>query len=439
MKNVQDGIHDLYQVWQSLQALQKKDEDRLWEKFRLEWNYNSNHIEGNTLTYGDTELLLRMGDDFKAHNNSLRDVEEMRAHDVAIFMLREWAQTPDRSLLESDIRDLNKTILVRPFWADARTSDGQATRRLITPGQYKEFPNHVQLKSGEIFRYAEPNEVAPKMQELLDWYNTQEEEHPVVTAAFLHYKFVCIHPFDDGNGRVSRLLMNYHLMKAGYPPIIIKSADKNNYLYALNQADTGNVQAFVDYIAQQLIWSLELAIKAAKGESIEERDDLYKEIEVWKKGMTDETNALIRSDKLIEEIYDKTFMNLLIRLYQSTQTFEPLFIDYKINVFYTNLNNEVYSLSRKLMNGFKKKTTDTIRKFSLELSLANPINESYKNKSSIALSLFFEFELNEYNISVENGNLYSFKYPQQPSDKESEIIVNEFTRIIFNKVKQIIK
>ena len=77
--------------------------------------------------------------------------------------------------------------------------------------------------------------------------------------------------------------MNFHLMKEGYPPAIIKSADKNNYLYALNQADTGNIKAFTKYIAEQSLWSLELAIKAGKGEPIEEKEDLQKEIEIFKK------------------------------------------------------------------------------------------------------------------------------------------------------------
>ena len=166
-----------------------------------------------------------------------REYDEMEAHDVAVQLVKEWATDNERPISEADIRTLNKTLLVKPFWADAKTPDGQDTRRQIIPGEYKSMPNHVQLPSGEIFRYAEPGEVIQKMQELIDWYrNETSEMHPIVVASRLHYRFVCIHPFDDGNGRVSRLLMNYHLMKNGYPPVVVKTDDKKKYLTALNKA-----------------------------------------------------------------------------------------------------------------------------------------------------------------------------------------------------------
>src|SRR5205823_1964159 len=122
--------------------------------------------------------------------------------------------------------------------------DGQPTRRLIKIGDYKEYPNHVRLQNGEIFEYALPAETSIQMGELIAWYRAEEENkklHPVVLAAMLHYKFVRIHPFDDGNGRISRLLMNYVLLQHNLPPVIIKSADKKNYLFALNLGDTGNI------------------------------------------------------------------------------------------------------------------------------------------------------------------------------------------------------
>jgi Fic family protein len=99
------------------------------------------------------------------------------------------------------------------------------------------------LPNGEIFHYASPTETPIKMGELMEWLRVDEEKkdlHPLALAALLHYNFVRIHPFDDGNGRLPRLLMNYILFKHDLPPVVIKSADKKDYLQVLGDADAGN-------------------------------------------------------------------------------------------------------------------------------------------------------------------------------------------------------
>ncbi len=275
----------------SLRPFKPEQEDQLWQKLRLEWNYNSNHIEGNTLTYGETKLLVIFGKTTGGHE--FREYSEMKAHDTAIFKVREMAQDAERPLSEADIRTLNEIILVEPFWKEAVTSEGQQTRKKIIPGEYKTTANNVRLKTGETFYFTSPEETAAQMHDLMNWYRANEDQlHPAVLAAMLHYRFVRIHPFDDGNGRVARLLMNYHLLRKGYPPIIIKSADKENYLTALQRADTGDGEAFVEYVVQQLLWSLDLAIKAGKGESVEEAGDWEKEVELLlRKAKSEKKNA----------------------------------------------------------------------------------------------------------------------------------------------------
>ena len=124
-------------------TMREEDEERLWRKLRLEWNYNTNHIEGNTLTYHETELLLIHGRTAGGH--PMRHYEEMKAHDVAIDHTRHLADA-ERVLGEGDIRDLNKTLLKEPFWQTARTSDGQQTRKRIVPGEYKTFPAHPSVR-----------------------------------------------------------------------------------------------------------------------------------------------------------------------------------------------------------------------------------------------------------------------------------------------------
>ncbi|RYZ32037.1 MAG: Fic family protein, partial [Sphingobacteriales bacterium] len=267
---------------QSLEPLKPEDARRLAKKFRLEFNYNSNHIEGNTLTYGQTQLLLIYGK--SSGDVPLSDLQEMKAHDVALAQIQEMAREHDRPLTEQFIKELNKTILVESFWKEAITPDGQTTHRKIEIGVYKAQPNSVRLKNGELHEYTSPGDTPAKMHELMDWYHEQQGKlHPVQLAAEFHYRFVCIHPFDDGNGRVARLVMNYILYRHNYPPVIIKSNDKEQYLTALQRADTGDVTAIIEYVERQMIWSLDISVKAAQGESIDELEDVDKEIAILKR------------------------------------------------------------------------------------------------------------------------------------------------------------
>lgn len=299
MKDLLDKLDARKKELAALSPLKREDADRLWKKFRLEWNYNSNHIEGNTLTYQETELVLLF--DQAPGGHTVREIEEMKAHDVAIALVQAWAADPNRDISQADIRSLNETLLVRPFWKEAITPDGQSVRRLIKVGEYKEHPNSVRLANGEMFHYAEPHEVESKMGDLIAWYREAGKEvHPAIVAAKLHYDFVRIHPFDDGNGRVSRLLMNYHLLRHDFPPVIIKSESKKAYLAALNRADVGDFESFATYIAEQLLWSLDLSIKAAKSERIEEERDWEKQVELLKRELEDKISKKELHKKSIE-------------------------------------------------------------------------------------------------------------------------------------------
>jgi Fic family protein len=115
-------LDSLKSSWLSVQPLSPQNEQRLKRKLRLEWNYNSNHIEGNTLTYGETELLLIQGQTVGGH--AIREYEEMKAHDVAVEYLGQLARE-ERVIGETDIRDLNKIILKEPFWKEAEDVRGQ--------------------------------------------------------------------------------------------------------------------------------------------------------------------------------------------------------------------------------------------------------------------------------------------------------------------------
>lgn len=248
------------------------------QQFMFDFNYNSNHLEGNTLTYGQTKLLLLFG---KTEGEALmRDYEEMKAHNVGLEMMKREALDKVRPLSEIFIRELNHTILAGDFYKLSRNGE---YRYKIHAGVYKTRPNSVITPTGEIFDYASPEETPALMSDLVRWYNEEERKSkllPIELATLFHYRYIRIHPFEDGNGRISRLLVNYILYRHGYPMIVIPTTDRNNYLGVLSKCDkvTGSIpfdganaskeqiQPFIDYIANFVEKKLSLVISFAKGE-----------------------------------------------------------------------------------------------------------------------------------------------------------------------------
>lgn len=258
-----DDLGQLAVGWAAAQPLPAPNESRLWQRLRIEWNYNSNHIEGNTLTYGETLLLLIHGRTRGDH--LLREYEEMRGHDVAIELVRSLAKD-ERPLTEGDIRDLNRIVLKEGFWRVAETPDGEPTRKWIEPGRYKTQPNHVFTATGEFFSFATSEETPALMAAFVQGLRAEMDMPTLALPALLaraHHEFIRIHPFDDGNGRVVRLLLNYVLLRAGLLPLVVKSRDRRRYLEVIAFADAGDLAPLGEYFAEALRWSLRLGLEAA--------------------------------------------------------------------------------------------------------------------------------------------------------------------------------
>jgi len=126
---VMDNIEKLYGEWLSLQPLKEEDSIRLNQKFMLEFNYNSNHMEGNTLTYGQTELLLLFGKVIGEAN--MKDLEEMKAHNVGLKMMQVEAAEKIHPLTETFIRQLHHTLLREDYTVYRRLPDGTTTSYVI--------------------------------------------------------------------------------------------------------------------------------------------------------------------------------------------------------------------------------------------------------------------------------------------------------------------
>ena len=232
-------IDTLFKEWQKLQPIIKEEyRQRLEQKFMLEFNYNSNHIEGNTLTYGQTEILLLFGK--VIGEADVKDVQDMTASNVTLKMMEEESTIKNVPLTQNFIRTLHRTLLREDYTVYRNLPGGGQTSYTIHAGQYKTRPNSVITRYGDRFEYASPEETPALMADLVDWYNNAELEgklSPVELAILFHYRYIRIHPFEDGNGRIARLLFNYILARHGYPMVVVRSRLKQDYLEALHQAD----------------------------------------------------------------------------------------------------------------------------------------------------------------------------------------------------------
>lgn len=233
MKN----IEEIYKKWQSLLPLSDKKQAQLARKFTVEYNYNSNHIEGNTLTYGQTELLLLFGK--VSGEADMKDCEEMKASNVGLKMITEEVKEK-HPLTETFIRQLHHTLLREDYTVYTTLPGDIPSSYVVHAGRYKTRPNSVITRYGERFEYASPEETPALMHDLVQWYNDAESNGnytAVELASLFHYRYIRIHPFEDGNGRIARLMVNYILSRHGWPMIVVRSRNKHSYLEALHQAD----------------------------------------------------------------------------------------------------------------------------------------------------------------------------------------------------------
>ena len=231
-------IDQLYNTWKILQPLDSRKQYLLSQRFTVDYNFNSNHMEGNTLTYGQTELLLLFGK--VSGEGDLKDFNDMKASQVSLKMMEEQAHLESIPLTQNFIRTLHHTLL-REDYVVYRTLPGdQQTSYTVHAGRYKTLSNSVITRYGDRFDYASPEETPALMTDLVDWYNEEEARGkltPVQLAALFHYRYIRIHPFEDGNGRIARLMVNYILVRHHWPMVVIRNRNKSQYIEALHHAD----------------------------------------------------------------------------------------------------------------------------------------------------------------------------------------------------------
>ena len=219
------------ELW-SYRPLSPETLQSLKEYYRVGTTFTSNALEGNSLTESETKVIIEDG--LTIEGKPLRDVYEAVGHAKAYDYMYELSH--NEPLTEEVICNLHKLFY--------QQMDSERA------GQYRKVPVFI---SGSRYSVSPVAEIDKRMKQLVQWYNNNENKlHPVVLAAELHKRFVFIHPFIDGNGRMARLLMNLSLMRNDYNIAIIPAVTRAEYISALEQAhNDGHV--FVSFIADRVI------------------------------------------------------------------------------------------------------------------------------------------------------------------------------------------
>ena len=219
--------------------------ERLKEQLTIEWIYNSNAIEGSTLTLRETQLILQTG--LTIGGRSLREHFEVINHKDAITYVEDLSEqnTPLSAL---HVRQIHKLVL-------SRIDDENA-------GQYRRTQVRI---AGAHHIPPEAWEIPQRMDDWEAWLHQAERElYPVALAAQAHHKLVAIHPFVDGNGRTARLVMNLVLFRYGYPPTVLLRINRRQYYRALMLADTGRLEPLYNFVGKAVERSLTLYLDACK-------------------------------------------------------------------------------------------------------------------------------------------------------------------------------
>ncbi|MCM3571311.1 Fic family protein [Neobacillus mesonae] len=234
-----EQINSKKAILDTLRPLPKYTLKSLREKLLLEWTYNTNAIEGNTLTMNETKVVL---EGITVGGKTMREHLEVINHRDAVEYVEEIVQKGE-PLTEWQIKNLHRLVLkgIADDYAGVYRD-----QQVFIAGAKHTPPAHYLITE--------------QMEQVIKWYDNEAQKlHPVERGAMLHAIFVGIHPFIDGNGRTARLLLNLELMKAGFPAVVIKVENRLAYYEALDKSHTTkDYRDFIQLIAKEVDDSLNL-------------------------------------------------------------------------------------------------------------------------------------------------------------------------------------
>ena len=247
--------------------------------------------------HGVTQTLLREG--FRAEHVRRQGVDVEPEHLVTVLQDHVAAAEmvyafirEDRPITKHAMRELHAQITAHQETHNAVDMLGRRVQRKLRRGVWKDFPNNPTRPDGTVHLYAPPEQVDSQLDILLDLYRIYEPvQHPLLTGAWLHHRFIQVHPFADGNGRAGRVLLNWHLVRNGWPPILVHRQDRNAYLYAMQQADADDLSVLTDFLIAMSRKSISVVMADFPAEERmgvlgpDDPDYVYRKEDGWRNGV----------------------------------------------------------------------------------------------------------------------------------------------------------
>ncbi|MBZ9631619.1 Fic family protein [Salegentibacter sp. LM13S] len=402
-------------------------------KFRLDWNYYSNRMEGGTLTRDETRSV--MVGNVSVEGKPLKDVLEMNGHDEVVREILQMGAGKKR-LSEKRIKEVHKAII--------KEEDDPEKKQEI--GKWKSRPNEIINYKNEKISFTQPGDVTEEIHELLNRVNadldaffkgSKAAKHPLFIAADFHLDYVSIHPFFDGNGRTARIFTNLILISCGYPPIIIKDDEKEGYYQTLAdiQAYNGNPDLFYRLMAKTLQNSLQLILDAIEGREIEEVDDISKEIQLFNqrvKAIGEKQNVVKRNNERVDKVLNTVFLPMLFETDRYWSEIRDHFEKSKATVKANNTSNPFNQIIDEPELYLKNIKKDTIKNLSFEINLET-LKIALPKRISKSFWFKINFDLYQYtlNFSTQKGSkIYYYG---------DEIDENKFKALVKEQMKNFIR
>ena len=346
-------LDDISDAWFSKREKLEKDSveyKEFIEQLKREHAIETGIVESlYTLDKGVTETFIEkgFGENYIGHNDTNIGEKDLlaylKSHEGAINFIFDMVKE-EREISTSFIKELHQLVTTNQEYTEGIDSLGKKNKIKFLKGEYKKMENNPTRADGKKILYCPPLQVAPEMDKLIELYKKNQNLHPIILSAWFHYSFIIIHPFQDGNGRVARLLSSLILIKNNlFPFTVLREESKVKYLDALERADDGNLQDLVNYfvenqrrnilkvlnlkksVSNSLEEAVNIVISKLKKQREKEQSEIEKEIEQREKEIERKENlnkpykdifdySLKVMEKLTERLKEKIGEDVIIKV-----------------------------------------------------------------------------------------------------------------------------